>query len=252
MELIDTHTHIYLKDFKSDFQEIIGRAKEVGVTQFYLPSIDSEHTEDMLAIESEEIKLMMGLHPCSVKKETMEAELSHVKKWLDQRAFSAIGEIGIDLHWDPSTLDIQQSAFEQQIDWAIEKDYPIVIHSRNATSEVIEVLKRKAHPRLRGIFHCFGGSLAEAHEIINLGFLLGIGGVVTFKNAGLDKTVKELDLDHLVLETDAPYLSPAPFRGKRNEPSYLKHIATKIAEVKQVSIEEVARVTSINAKKLFR
>lgn len=251
MELIDTHTHIYIDDFKDDYDAVISRAKEAGIHTFYLPAIDSTHTESMLAIESESVKLMMGLHPCSVKSDNYLQELEHVKEWLYKRPFAAIGEIGIDLHWDTSTKAIQIEAFEKQISWAIDLDLPIVIHSRKSTAEVIEVLKANQHPKLRGIFHCFGGSVEEANAITDLGFLLGIGGVVTFKNAGLDKTVSQIDLKHIVLETDAPYLTPAPYRGKRNEPSYLKLIAQKIAEVKDISIEMVANQTSANAKQVF-
>lgn len=251
MELIDTHTHIYIKDFSDDYDIMMDRAKKAGVTKFFLPAIDSEHTDSMLALESDDIKLMMGLHPCSVKPESIRAELDHVKGWLYKRPFYAVGEIGIDLYWDVSTKDLQIEAFEEQISWAVDLDLPIVIHSRNSTSEVIDVLKENAHPNLRGIFHCFGGSLAEAKSIIDLGFKLGIGGVVTFKNAGLDKTVNEIDLEHIVLETDAPYLSPAPYRGKRNEPAYLRIIADKISEIKGVHLEEVARATTANAKKVF-
>jgi len=251
MELIDTHTHIYIEDFSDDFDEMMQRALDAGVSTFYLPSIDSAHTESMLAIESDHIKLMMGLHPCSVKPENYHQELEHVREWLYKRPFAAVGEIGIDLHWDTSTKVIQLEAFEKQIDWAIDLDLPIVIHSRKSTTEVIDVLRHRRDPKLRGIFHCFGGSVEEAESIIALGFKLGIGGVVTFKNAGLDKTVAEIDLEHIVLETDAPYLSPSPHRGKRNEPAYLKLIAQKIADVKEISLEMVAKATSATASEVF-
>ena len=230
---------------------MMDRARDAGVSKFFLPAIDSGHTDDMLSIESDDIKLMMGLHPCSVRPETVRAELDHVKNWLYKRHFYAVGEIGIDLHWDLTTKDLQISAFEEQISWAIDLDLPIVIHSRKSTAEVIDVLKANSHPQLRGIFHCFGGDFEEAKSIIDLGFKLGIGGVVTFKNAGLDKTVNKIDLEHLVLETDAPYLSPVPYRGKRNEPAYLRLIAQKIAEAKGVSLEEVAVATTASAKKVF-
>lgn len=251
MELVDTHTHIYIEDFRDDYDEMMDRAKNAGVTKFFLPAIDSKHTDSMLAIESDNIKLMMGLHPCSVKPESIREELDHVKSWLYKRPFYAVGEIGIDLHWDISTKDLQIAVFEEQIGWAIDLDLPIVIHSRKSTAQVIEVLKRHQDPKLRGIFHCFGGSAAEAALIINLGFKIGIGGVVTFKNAGLDKTVSEIDLEHIVLETDAPYLSPAPNRGKRNEPSHLRLIAEKIAKIKGVTVEQVAKITASNAKEVF-
>jgi len=252
MELIDTHTHIYIEDFREDYTTMMERAKDADVSTFFLPSIDSSYTDAMLSLESDHIKLMMGLHPCSITPNNIRTELDHVKTMLYSRSFYAVGEIGIDLHWDKSTKDLQIEAFEEQISWAIDLDLPIVIHSRKSTAEVIEVLKANIGPRLRGIFHCFGGSLKEANEIIDLGFVLGIGGVVTFKNAGLDKTVSEIDLEHIVLETDAPYLSPAPNRGKRNEPAYLRLIAEKIAKIKGTSIQDVARTTTANAKKVFR
>ena len=250
--LIDTHTHIYIEDFREDYDDMRFRAQQAGVSTFFLPAIDSTYTDSMMAIESDHVKLMMGLHPCSVKPETCRQELDHVKKWLDKRPFYAVGEIGIDLHWDISTKDLQISAFEEQINWAIDLDIPIVIHSRKSTLEVIDVLKANSHQRLRGVFHCFGGTIEEAEAIIELGFMLGIGGVVTFKNAGLDKTVANIDLKHMVLETDAPYLSPTPYRGKRNEPAHLRLVAERIAEIKEVSLEKVAIVTTSNAKSLFR
>jgi len=251
MELIDTHTHIYIEDFKEDYEAVLSRANEVGISTYYLPSIDSSYTESMLAIESDNIRLMMGLHPCSVKPENYIKELEHVRTWLSKRPFAGIGEIGIDFHWDTSTKAIQIEAFEKQIDWAIELDLPIIIHSRKSTAEVIEVLEARQHPKLRGIFHCFGGSVDEADAIVDLGFMLGIGGVVTFKNAGLDKTVEKIDLNHIVLETDAPYLTPTPFRGKRNEPAYLLYIAQRIAEIKGITLREVAERTTANAKSVF-
>lgn len=251
MELIDTHTHIYIDDFQEDHADVMHRAEAAGVTTFYLPAIDSSHTQSMMAIESPHIRLMMGLHPCSVKPETYKEELAHVKEWVYKRPFAAVGEIGIDLHWDTSTQAIQVEAFEKQIEWAIDLDLPIVIHSRKSTNEVIALLRKNHHPKLRGIFHCFGGSVDEANAITELGFKLGIGGVVTFKNAGLDKTVAEIDLAEIVLETDAPYLSPSPYRGKRNEPSYLRIIAEKIAELKNISVETVAEQTSATAKGIF-
>ncbi|MBT8221130.1 MAG: TatD family hydrolase [Bacteroidia bacterium] len=250
MEFIDTHTHIYIDKFEVDFDEMMSRAANNQISTFVLPAIDSGHTEAMMSCESENVHLMMGLHPCSVGSNVGE-ELDYVRQWLEKRSFCAIGEIGIDLYWDKTFQAEQVGAFELQIDWAIEFNLPIVIHSRNSTSEVLEVLKRKAHPQLRGIFHCFGGSVEEANAIIDLGFLLGIGGVVTFKNAGLDKTLEHISLRNIVLETDAPYLAPAPFRGKRNEPSYIKIIAEKVAEIKNVDLEEVADRTTNNARLVF-
>ncbi len=252
--LIDTHTHLYLDKFSEDRGEVIERAKNEGVQKFFLPNIDSESIDDMLKLEAnykDEFYAMMGLHPCSVK-ENFKSELAIVKEWLDKRSFCAIGEIGIDLYWDKTFLKEQVKAFEQQIDWAIELDVPIVIHSRESTKEVIEVLENCKHDKLRGIFHCFGGSIEEAEKIIEQGFYLGIGGVLTFKKAGLDKTMEHIALDHVVLETDAPFLAPSPFRGKRNESAYVKLVAEKLAAIKEIPFEEVAKITSSNALKIFQ
>lgn len=253
MHLIDTHAHLYLKQFKQDRAAVMQRAKDNGIQEFYLPNIDSTSIEDLLQLEAAypaSCFAMMGLHPCSVN-ENYQAELNIVKEWLNKRPFCAVGEIGLDLHWDTTFFEQQKKAFRQQIQWAIELDVPIVIHSRKSTWEVIEILKEERHPKLRGIFHCFGGSVEEAQAIIDLGFYLGIGGVVTFKKAGLDKTLEEVDLKHLVLETDAPYLAPVPYRGKRNESAYIKLIAERISAIKEVSIEKVAAITSQNAKNIF-
>jgi len=209
--LVDTHTHIYLNQFDEDREEMMQRAISNGVEKFYLPNIDSTSITEMLKLEKqhpERCFAMMGLHPCSVKEDNYLKELEIVKNWLDKRMFCAIGEIGIDLHWDTSTFEIQKEAFHTQIKWAKELDIPIVIHSRKSTWEVIEVLREEKHEKLRGIFHCFGGSVEEANAIIELGFHLGIGGVLTFKKAGLDKTMEEVSLEHVVLETDSPYLAP--------------------------------------------
>lgn len=252
--MIETHTHLYAEQFDEDRAEAMQRAFDAGVREIYLPAIDSGTHQAMLDLEASypnRVFSMMGLHPCSVK-ENYEEELSIVKSHLNSRPFCAIGEIGIDLYWDKTTYKIQRKAFKQQIAWAKELDVPIVIHSRNSTEEVIEVLEEEKDERLRGIFHCFGGSVEEGRRIIDLGFYLGIGGVVTFKNAGLDKTVAELPLESLVLETDAPYLSPKPYRGKRNETSYLRLIAEKIAAVQGVKFTEVEKVTTRNAKNIFR
>jgi TatD DNase family protein len=251
--LIDTHTHLYVAKFKDDRDKVIQRAVEAGVEQFYLPNIDSQHIDDLLALEAAYPKrcfAMMGLHPCSVK-ENWEEELAIVKSWLERRSFVAIGEIGIDLYWDKSFLAQQEAAFRQQIDWAKAYDIPIVIHSRESTQEVIEVLQDLKDEKLRGIFHCFGGSVAEANAITDLGFYLGIGGVLTFKKSGLAETMRAIDLKHIVLETDAPYLTPAPFRSKRNESAYVKLIAEKLASVKEISVAEVAAVTTENALNIF-
>lgn len=249
----DTHTHLYAEEFNPDRTQLIDKAINNGISKFYLPNIDSSSIEGMISLEKHypnNCFAMMGLHPCSVN-ETVNDELTIVKQWLMNRKFVAIGEIGIDLYWDKTFLSQQLHAFETQINWALEYHYPIVIHCRDAFNEIFEVLQSfKQLPK--AIFHCFSGNLEQANKIITLGnFKLGIGGVVTFKNSGLDKVVDQIDLKHLVLETDAPYLAPVPFRGKRNEPSYLLEIAKKIAEIKQVSINEVAEITSKNAEFIF-
>jgi TatD DNase family protein len=230
------------------------RAMESGVDRFFLPNIDHASIEGMLQMEEDypgQCFAMMGIHPCSIKEDYTE-ELAVVEKWLGERPFCAIGEIGIDLYWDKTHFRQQQDAFRQQIQWAKALDIPIVIHSRDATAEVLEILDEQKDERLRGIFHCFTGSLEEAKRIIDLGFYLGIGGVVTFKNGGLDNVVKDISLEHLVLETDAPYLAPAPKRGKRNESAYVRLVAEKIAAVQQVPFAEVARQTTANAEALFK
>jgi TatD DNase family protein len=252
--MIDTHTHLYSEEFDEDRQEMIERAIQKGVSKFYLPAINSETHEKMLSLEAEfpgQILSMMGLHPCYVKPENWEEELELVYKYLKERKFAAIGEIGIDLYWDKSTLDIQVKAFEQQIDWAIEKDLPIVIHTRESFEETFEVLERKKHPKLRGIFHCFSGNLEQAKQAIDLNFLLGIGGVVTFKNGKIDQFLGEIPLEKIVLETDSPYLAPVPHRGKRNESAYLDLVVGKLVNIYNKDFAEIDRVTTENAEKLF-
>jgi len=252
--MIDTHTHLYSEEFDLDRNEMIQRALDKGVEKFFLPAIDSESHQKMLDLETEypnQIFAMMGLHPCYVKPETWEKELELVKDYLDKRDFPAIGEIGIDLYWDKSTLDIQVNAFEQQIDWAIEKDLPIVIHTRESFEETFEVLERKKHPKLRGIFHCFSGNLEQAQQAIDLQFILGIGGVVTFKNGKIDQLLNEIPLDKIVLETDSPYLAPVPFRGKRNESAYVELVAGKLVDIYKTDFSEIDRITTENANKIF-
>ena len=253
--MIDTHTHLYSEEFDNDRNEMIERALNKGVSKFYLPAIDSETHEKMLALESDyptQIFSMMGLHPCYVKPETWENELKIVENYLNKRSFPAIGEIGIDLYWDKTTLDIQIKAFEQQIDWAIEMDLPIVIHTRESFDEVFEVLERKKHPKLRGIFHCFSGNLEQAKHAVDLNFLLGIGGVVTFKNGKIDQFLHEIPLDKIVLETDSPYLAPVPHRGRENEPAFVRDVAQFIADLRQISLAELAEATSHNFFELFK
>lgn len=251
---IDTHNHIYSELFDDDREEAIQRAIEAGVSEFYLPAIDSSYTDAMLAVEAKHPKmmhLMMGLHPTSVKAETYQEELAKVKTWIDQRDFAAIGEIGIDLYWDKTHLKEQQEAFAIQIGWAKEKGWPIVIHTRDGFPETFEVVEDNRSPELFGIFHCFTGTLEDAQRAIDLGFKLGIGGVVTFKNGKIDKFLHEIDLKHIVLETDAPYLAPVPHRGKRNEPSYIPLVVEKLCVIYNATPQEIATITSENAREVF-
>jgi TatD DNase family protein len=253
MHLIDTHCHLYLSEFDLDRDDVIQRAQKNGVQQFYLPGIDSEVIDSMLLMEEQYPNIcfpMMGLHPCSVK-ENYKSELSVVETWLKKRTFVAIGEIGLDFYWDKSFATQQQQVFEQQMQWALDYQLPIVIHSREAMQATINCVKPFAKNGLKGIFHCYTGSYESAKEIINMNFLLGIGGVITYKNAGLAEVVKNIGIQHLVLETDAPYLTPVPFRGKRNESSYLQYVIQKIADEKNISVEEIAAITTQNAQQLF-
>lgn len=253
MILTDTHCHLYGEEFAGDIEGVIKRATIEGVQKFYLPGIDSTAIDAMLALEVQfpgKCIAMMGLHPCYVK-ENYKEELAIVQHWLTKRKFAAIGEIGLDFYWDKTFTIEQYEAFRMQIEWAIEYNLPIVIHTRNAMQETINLVKEYKSKGVRGIFHCFSGSYESAKEIINAGFYLGIGGVVTYKNAGLAEVLTKIDLQNLVLETDAPYLTPVPFRGKRNESSYLKYVVAKIAEIKQMPVEEVAAVTTANAEKIF-
>lgn len=253
MKLIDTHTHLYVEEFNADIAEVLQRAKDEGVEKFYLPAIDSAETNALLALEKkypEKIFAMAGLHPCSVK-ENFKEELEKIQQQLSQREFVAIGETGLDFYWDTSFTKQQYESLQQHAEWALQYKRPLVLHTRNAMQETIDVVKSYHKKNLFGVFHCFGGSLQNALDIIDTGFLLGIGGVVTYKNSGLAEVIKEVDLKYLVLETDSPYLSPVPFRGKRNESSYLKYIAQKLADIKDITIEEVAEQTTKNAEELF-
>ena len=253
MRIIDTHAHLYASQFDKDRKEMLQRAFDAGVEKVYLPNIDSTSIKAMLDLEAaypNQCFAMMGLHPCSVK-ENFRSELALVEEWLKKRSFCAIGEIGIDLYWDKTFFEEQKEAFITQVNWAKELELPIVIHSRESTDVIIDLLRPHKDDRLRGIFHCFGGSVEQAEAIIELGFLLGIGGVLTFKKSGLAQTLENIDLEHLVLETDAPYLAPTPFRGKRNESAYTRLVAEKLAGVKEVSLERVGEVTSENAERLF-
>jgi TatD DNase family protein len=253
MTLIDTHAHIYLPEFRNDMNSVMERAGTEGVTKVFMPAIDSYVIDDMLKTEADFPEVcfaMMGLHPCSVK-DGFKSELDLVLQWLEKRRFAAVGEIGLDFYWDKTHVQEQYTAFETQIRWALEFDLPIVIHSRDSGNECLETVKKFQDGRLKGIFHCFSGQADLAKGIIDAGFYLGIGGVITYKNAGLAEALKEVALDRMVLETDAPYLTPVPFRGKRNESSYLKYVVEKLAMVKEVSVEEVAAVTTANAEKIF-
>lgn len=253
MRLIDTHTHLYVEEFKEDINNVLERALAEGVEKFYLPAIDSRETEALLQLEKkfpEKIFAMAGLHPCSVK-ENFKEELAKIERQLSEREFAAIGETGLDFYWDTTFKKQQLESLHVHAEWAIQYKKALVIHTRNSMDETIGLIKEYKGKNLFGIFHCFSGNLQNAKNIIDSGFLLGIGGVLTFKNSGLTDVVKEIDLKHLVLETDSPYLAPTPFRGKRNESSYLKYIVRKLAEIKNVSADEVAFQTSKNAEEVF-
>lgn len=253
MQLIDTHTHLYVKTFKGDIAQVIDRAEREGVGRFYLPAIDSEEIPALLELEQKypgKCIAMMGLHPCSVKDNYRE-ELTIVQDWLGKRPFAAVGEIGLDYYWDKTHVAEQKQAFHEQMEWALHYKLPIVIHSRESMEDCIAMVQEHQRGDLKGIFHCFTGDRESAAKIIDAGFYLGIGGVLTYKNSGLGEVLKDIPMQHLVLETDSPYLTPVPFRGKRNESSYIKYVAEKLAEVKGISKEEVARITTENAQKIF-
>ena len=253
MILTDTHTHLYYETDPEKLSDLMQRSLENKVYRLFLPNVDSESIPLVFGLSErypDHCFPMLGLHPCDVKANYKE-ELDSISKEIAQRKVYAIGEIGIDLHWDKSTLSIQQEAFRTQIDWAKNSDLPIVIHCREAFDEIFEILNELKDDKLRGIFHCFSGTLEQAHKVIGLGFYLGIGGVLTYKNSGLDKVIQDVSLEHLVLETDSPYLTPVPFRGKPNESSYLVYIAQKLADLKQVSLEEIAEVTTRNSRMVF-
>ena len=251
--ITDTHTHLYSEAFADDRSEMIQRALQLGVTRFFIPAIDSTYTQAMYDLEQaypENVFLMAGLHPTYVK-ENVQQELAHVAQQLSERKFYAVGEIGIDLYWDKTFLKEQQEAFRTQIAWAKQYALPVVIHCRDAFDEVFEILEAEKSGNLFGIFHCFTGTLKEAQKAIDLGFKLGIGGVATFKNGGLDKVLPYIDMKHIVLETDSPYLAPVPYRGKRNEVAYVPLIAQRVADLMQVSVEIVASQTTANALSLL-
>ncbi|PWV54354.1 TatD family hydrolase [Chitinophaga sp. S165] len=254
MNWIDTHAHLYGEDFSADRTAMVERALTAGVSRLYLPNIDSTSIDGMLALEDqfpENCFAMMGVHPCYIN-ENVEQELAVVREWLAKRPFKAIGEIGLDFYWDTTYREQQYKAFRSQLEMAREYSLPVAIHSRESTRECIDEVKALQDGRLSGVFHCFSGTLEEAKEIIDLGFYLGIGGVVTFKKSGLDKILEDIDMQYIVLETDAPYLAPVPYRGKRNESAYIPLIGEKIADVKNLKIADVAAITTNNALKLFK
>lgn len=253
MELIDTHAHVYADSFSPDREEMLQRAAQCGIKAIYLPNIDVSSIEPMLELEKARPDFcfaMMGLHPCSVGEDFREA-LAIIRQWLERRPFCAIGEIGIDLYWDKSLRSQQEEAFIEQMRWALEFNLPIVIHARESLDVILDLMSPIQQSGLRGIFHCFTGTAEQAKRILDLGFLMGIGGVLTYKNSGLEAVLKTVPLTSLVLETDSPYLPPVPFRGKRNESSYLPYIAAKLAEIYGKDVEEIALQTTKTAKELF-
>ena len=254
MNFIDTHTHLYLKDFDVDIDEEIRKSVSLGISEFYLPSIDSSYTNRMIDLKNKypnEIKLMIGLHPTHIGAD-YKIEIDHVKKMLGEVEFSAVGEIGIDLYWNKKNVKNQINIFIQQIEIALSNKLPIVVHCRDAFDEVYKVLLNFKKDNLSGIFHCFTGTNEQAQKIIDLGFKIGIGGVVTFKNGGIDKILNQIPLASVVLETDAPYLAPHPYRGRRNKSSYLVIIAEKIAQIYNLPIEKIAQQTTKNARSVFK
>jgi TatD DNase family protein len=254
MIFTDTHSHIYSEEFVDDRTSMIQRAFDAGVQRIFVPSIDSSYTSKMYELEQqypENVFLMMGLHPCYVK-ENYEEELDFVTQELAKRKFAAIGEIGIDLFWDKSTLEIQKTAFRYQIQLAKKHQLPINIHCREAFDEIFEILESEKSDELFGIFHCFTGTYEQALQAISCNMKLGIGGVATFKNGKIDQFLNQIPLEHIVLETDAPYLAPVPYRGKRNESSYVVLVAQKLAELYQQPLEEIARITTANSKAIFK
>jgi len=251
--LTDTHAHLYAKQFDNDREEMLQHANKQGITRFYLPNIDRASIDGMLQLEAahpDQCFAMMGIHPCSIKADYKD-ELAVAEDWLGKRSFCAVGEIGIDLYWDKTFLEEQKKAFIVQLNWAKELRVPIVIHARDSLDMLIDLVKQEKDEHLQGIFHCFGGTLKQAQAIMDLEFYMGLGGVLTFKKANLGAVIKDVPMNYLVLETDAPYLAPVPHRGKRNESAYIRIVAEKLAEVKDISLEEVAEITTKNALKIF-
>ena len=253
MHFIDTHAHVYAAELTSDLDLVMKNALAIGIKKIIMPAIDSTSLDAMLKVEQqfpENCIAMMGLHPCYVKENYIE-ELKLVEEWIEKRKFIAIGEIGLDFYWDKTFTKEQHIVFETQMQWALDLNLPIAIHTRNAMGETIEAVKPFAKKGLRGVFHCFSGSKESAEQIIGMGFHLGLGGVLTYKNAGVAEAVKDLPMEYLVLETDAPYLAPVPYRGKTNEPAYMLEVAKKLAEIKSLPLHEIAAITTSNAEKLF-
>jgi TatD DNase family protein len=253
MQFIDTHAHVYSEELLPDINQCIQNAIGAGVSKIFMPAIDSHSLNAMFSVEKsfpEMCFAMMGLHPCYVK-ENVQEELNIVADQLSKRKFPAIGEIGLDFFWDKTFVKQQQLAFNTQMQWALDFNLPIVIHTRNAMGETIEAVKPFANKGLRGIFHCFSGSKESAEQITGMGFHLGLGGVLTYKNAGVAEAIKEIPMKWLVLETDAPYLSPVPYRGKKNEPAFIVEVAKKLAEIKNIPLHDVAKITTENAVKIF-
>lgn len=251
--IIDTHCHLYLPEYDRDLETVMERAFQAGVEKFYLPAIDSRTMDRVLQMEERFPSVafaMAGLHPCSVK-EDFRNELDLIRQLLESRKFAAVGEVGLDYYWDKTYVMQQQEAFREQINLARQYSLPVIIHSRNATRECLDIIQENQDGKLKGIFHCFSGDEQLALEIGETGFLLGIGGVITYKNAGLAESLINVPLEYMVLETDAPYLTPVPFRGKRNESSYLSYVAQKLADVKGIDIQKVEERTTENANRLF-
>jgi len=253
MHFIDTHAHVYAEELTSSMDMVIENSIKAGISKIIMPAIDSTTLDAMLKVEAQfsgYCMAMMGLHPCYVKENYIE-ELKLVEDWIGKRKFIAIGEIGLDFYWDKTFAKEQQLVFETQIQWALDLQLPIAIHTRNAMGETIEAVKPFAKKGLRGVFHCFSGSKESAEQIIGMGFHLGLGGVLTYKNAGVAEAVKDIPMEFLLLETDAPYLAPVPYRGKTNEPAYMIEVAKKLAEIKSMPLHEIAAITTNNAEKLF-
>jgi len=252
LQLVDTHAHLYLDHFKDDIDAVMQRAADNGVSKILLPNIDSSTTDALLGLTDSYANClpMMGLHPCSVK-ETVAEELKHVRTELDTGKYIAVGEIGIDLYWDKTFINEQIAAFEKQMEWAKEMNLPVAIHCRDSFDEIFTSVEKIQDGNLKGVLHCFTGNEEQANRAIDLGLHLGLGGVLTFKNSGVDKAIEDIPLEKLILETDSPYLAPTPFRGKRNESSYTLNVAQKLADIKQITLDKVASVTTQSAHTLF-